>query len=69
VIENDVSGLLVPAGDDDALAEGMARLLLDQALRLRLAAGARERAKAYSWHRVGDEVAALYADLMQPVEV
>jgi D-inositol-3-phosphate glycosyltransferase len=69
VIENDVSGLLVPAGDDDALAEGMARLLLDQGLRLRLAAGARERAKAYSWHRVGDEVAALYADLVQPVEV
>ena len=69
VIENDVSGLLVPAGDDAALAEAMARVLLDHALRLRLAASARERAKAYSWHRVGDEVAALYADLMQPVEV
>jgi D-inositol-3-phosphate glycosyltransferase len=69
VIENDVSGLLVPAGDDAALAEAMARVLLDHALRLRLAAGARERAKAYSWHRVGDAVAALYADLLQPVEV
>ena len=69
VIENDVSGLLVPAGDDAALAEGIARLLLDQGLRVRLAAGARERAKAYSWRRVGEEIAALYADLMQPVEV
>jgi D-inositol-3-phosphate glycosyltransferase len=69
VIENNVSGLLVPAGDDTALAEAMARMLLDPALRLRLAAGARERAKAYSWHRVGEAVAALYADLMQPVEV
>ncbi len=69
VIENDVSGLLVPAGDDAALAEAMARVLLDHALRLRLAAGSRERAKAYSWHRVGEAVAALYADLMQPVEV
>jgi D-inositol-3-phosphate glycosyltransferase len=69
VIENDVSGLLVPAGDDVALAEAMARMLLDHALRLRLAAGARERAKAYSWHRVGEAIASLYADLMQPVEV
>ena len=69
VIENGVSGLLVPAGDDAALAEGIARLLLDHDLRVRLAAGARERAKAYSWHRVGEEIAALYADLMQPVEV
>ena len=47
----------------------MARVLLDPALRLRLAAGARERAKAYSWHRVGEAIAALYADLMQKVEV
>ncbi len=69
VIENDVSGLLVPAGDAVALAEAMARMLLDHALRLRLAAGARERAKAYSWHRVGEAIAALYADLMQTVEV
>jgi len=69
VIENDVSGLLVPAGDDAALAEAMARMLLDPALRLRLAAGARERAKNYSWRRVGEAVAALYSDLMQPVEV
>lgn len=69
VIENDVSGLLVPAGDDAALAEAMARMLLDHALRLRLAAGARERAKAYSWNRVGEAVAALYAGLTQRVEV
>ena len=68
VIENDLSGLLVSAGDDAALAEAMARVLLDPALRLRLAAGARERAKAFSWRRVGEAVAGLYADLMQPVE-
>jgi len=69
VIENDISGLLVPAGDDAALAEAMARVLLDPALRLRLAAGARERAKHYSWRRVGEAIAALYTDLMQKVEV
>ena len=69
VIENDVSGLLVVPGDDEQLADAMARVLIDHGLRLRLAAGARERAKAYSWHRVGAEIAALYADLLQPVTV
>ena len=69
IIENNVSGLLVTAGDDEALAEAMARVLLDPALRLSLAAGARERAKAFSWRRVGEAIAELYADLMQPVQV
>ena len=69
VIENDVSGLLVPAGDDEALAEGMARMLIDHSLRLRLAAGARERAKAYSWERVGAAIVALYASVAERVEV
>jgi len=69
VIENDVSGLLVPAGDDAALAEAMARMLLDQSLRLRLAAGARERVKEFSWARVGAEIAALYDEVTEAVEV
>ncbi|HEY8656113.1 MAG TPA: glycosyltransferase [Candidatus Limnocylindria bacterium] len=64
VIEDRVSGFLVPAGDEQALAEGMARLLLDHGLRTRLAAGARSRAQDYSWERVGDLVARLYDELV-----
>ena len=36
LVEDDDSGLLVPAGDVDALAEGMSRLLEEPALRARL---------------------------------
>ena len=70
VIEDQVSGFLVPAGDEQALAEGMGRLLLDHGLRTRLAAGARLRAQDYSWERVGDLIARLYDELIPaPMEV
>jgi len=70
IIEDQVSGYLVKAGDDQALAEGMARLLLDHGLRTRLAAGARIRAQDYSWAHVGDLIAALYDELIPtPMEV
>ena len=46
VIEDGVTGLLVPEGDAPALAEAIARLLHDAALAARLGAAARERAMA-----------------------
>jgi glycosyltransferase involved in cell wall biosynthesis len=50
VIENDVNGLLVPAGDSRELAVSMKRLVTDEALRLRLSKKAREDAEVkYSW--------------------
>src|SRR5207244_12870656 len=49
VIEDGESGLLVPAGDYEALADAMARVLTDPRLRMHLAHGARERAEHYTW--------------------
>jgi len=46
VIEDGVTGLLVPEGDAQALADAIARLLRDPALVARLGAAARERALA-----------------------
>lgn len=46
VIEHGVTGLLVPEGDAQALADAIARLLNDPALAARLGAAARERALA-----------------------
>ncbi len=45
-----VSGLLVPAGDDRALASAIARLFTDQALKARIVAGADKiLAEKFSW--------------------
>ncbi|MBL8298392.1 MAG: glycosyltransferase family 4 protein [Rhodanobacteraceae bacterium] len=46
LIEHDVSGLLVPAGDETALADALQRLLTDADLRRRLGVAARARVKA-----------------------
>lgn len=43
IIRNDVDGLLVPAGDSEALARQTVRLLSDEALRLRIGHAARRR--------------------------
>ena len=49
-VYDSVSGLLVPAGDDHALAEAIARLFRDPALRAKLVAGAEKiLAEKFSW--------------------
>jgi glycosyltransferase involved in cell wall biosynthesis len=42
LIEDQVNGLLIPSGDDDALAAAVARLFDDPALRKRLGRGGRQ---------------------------
>jgi glycosyltransferase involved in cell wall biosynthesis len=49
-------GLLVPPGDAAALARALHRLLADEALRLRLASGARLRAQYFSLQRRSHEL-------------
>lgn len=64
LIEHGESGLLVPAGDYQALAESIAQVLSDPRLRMHLAHGARDRAEHYTWRNVGDKVEALYAKIL-----
>ena len=45
VVESGISGLLVPAGDADALARGVEALIRDPALRASLGSAARGRAR------------------------
>ena len=64
LIEHGESGLLVPAGDYQALAESIAKVLTDHRLRMHLAHGARDRAEHFSWRSVGDRVETLYAKIL-----
>ncbi|MGO9645095.1 MAG: glycosyltransferase [Candidatus Bathyarchaeia archaeon] len=52
IITNEVSGLLVPIRDPEALANGMLRLLVDQELRQRCIEGGLQRASEFRVQRV-----------------
>jgi glycosyltransferase involved in cell wall biosynthesis len=55
------SGLLVPPGDPDALAQAILRALADPELRARLGAAARERALAnFTWRKTAERTADHY---------
>jgi glycosyltransferase involved in cell wall biosynthesis len=56
------AALLVDAGDEDALAGALERVLDDEALRARLVVAGTEHAAGYSWRRCGDGLETLYRD-------
>jgi glycosyltransferase involved in cell wall biosynthesis len=59
------TGLLVPPGDAPALRAALERLLGDRALRERLGAAARERARTdFAWDRYVDAIRDAYDDLL-----
>jgi D-inositol-3-phosphate glycosyltransferase len=64
LIEHGESGLLVPAGDYQALADAIEQVLTDHRLRIHLAHGARDRAEHYTWESVGDKIEALYGSVL-----
>lgn len=57
-------GLLVPPGDERALAAAIAALLGDEGRRRRLGSAGREMARRYDWAVIGDEVAAVYREAL-----
>jgi glycosyltransferase involved in cell wall biosynthesis len=65
VIEDGVTGLVVPGGDVERFAEAMQRLLLDPAAAGRLGSNARERIREHgSWDEVARRVSGVYAELI-----
>jgi phosphatidyl-myo-inositol alpha-mannosyltransferase len=54
------TGVLVPPDDPQALAQALTTLLADEARRAELGAGARRRARAYSWDDIGRRLLAIY---------
>jgi phosphatidyl-myo-inositol alpha-mannosyltransferase len=60
VVRDGSDGQLLPAGDPLALAEALRRLALDERMRRRMAAAARERAERFAWPHVAAEVLDCY---------
>jgi glycosyltransferase involved in cell wall biosynthesis len=54
------AGLMVDAGDADALADALARLLRDGALRERLAAAGRKQARRFTWEAAARRLLEVY---------
>jgi phosphatidylinositol alpha-mannosyltransferase len=67
VVTDGVDGVLVPAADPQALGEEL-QALWHEPDRLRsMAEAGRRSAQRYSWHRVADEVTAVYERAFRPV--
>jgi len=66
VVRHGETGLLVPPGDVDCLADVLDRLVAEPELRKRLSAGARAGAGAYAWPVLAARVASVYADALAP---
>jgi glycosyltransferase involved in cell wall biosynthesis len=64
VVVDGSTGLLVPRQDETALADALARLANDPALRARLGATAPERAGRYAAERLVDDLDSLYRHLL-----
>lgn len=64
VVTHGKTALLVPAGDDRAMADAALSILRDPALRAALVAAGLAEAQRYAWPRVRDVLAALYADCL-----
>ncbi len=64
-VEHGASGLLVPAGDDRALAEALLALLADPARRQEMGRYGRERAALFDWSRAGARLRELVSGLAQ----
>ena len=70
VVADGVSGLLLDTHEPAAWADALRRVLLDDALRARLSAGARDRAAVFSWEETAERTLDIYerarAALRQP---
>jgi D-inositol-3-phosphate glycosyltransferase len=70
VVADGESGLLLDTHDPAAWADALRRVLLDDALRARLSAGARDRSALFSWEQTAERTLDVYerarAALRQP---
>ena len=64
LVQDGVTGLVVPDGDVEGLAERLTRLLTDDALRERLGRQAAAYAREYSWENIVTQLIGVYESLI-----
>lgn len=65
IVEDGISGLVVPPKDSKALAQAITKLVEDKEYRLRLGAAAKERIRThFDYRKTGEEFAALFRRLV-----
>jgi glycosyltransferase involved in cell wall biosynthesis len=65
-VQDGKSGLLVPYGDSNALAQAILRVLGDSELRARLLRGGQEWSQRFGWDEVADDTLALIEEAIAP---
>jgi D-inositol-3-phosphate glycosyltransferase len=65
LVRDNETGFHVPAGDAQALADRLRRLVEDEVLRTRLGRQAAEYARSYSWPLIADQILGLYGTLLK----
>lgn len=69
IIGDGCTGILVPPGDEEELAQAIIRLVQDEELRLRLGTAGRQRSLRFAWNRISAEMERVYNQVRwtQPV--
>jgi len=67
VVQDRVSGLLVPDDDSQALAAALIQLLDDTSLRQRLGQQAVLRAEQFTWRAIANQITQVYEDVTAPL--
>lgn len=67
IVTHEATALIVPRGDDEAMASAALRLLADNDLAVRIAEAGRESCRRFTWPAVRDEWMRAYRELMGEV--
>lgn len=64
LVKDGVTGLVVPGGEPEMLADTLTRLICEPALRNKLGAQAAEYARCYSWEKITAQIVNLYQKML-----
>ena len=64
VVEEGKTGFLVPPRDPDSLADALIRVLKDDALREKMAGGARKASQKYAWSEIAKKTEDIYVSVL-----